>query len=130
LFTDYAVRRCQPFRNIVSDLLHRLGVTPIVESDLPSTVEMTLRETDDAWVIHLLHYAVERKSRTIDTVEASIPTFDSTLSVQTGWTPARVTLVEASEETDLPFSFPSNGKRFIINVPRFDGHAMILIHRP
>jgi hypothetical protein len=129
LFTDYAVRRCQPFRNIVSDLLRRLGVSPMVESDLPSSVEMTLRETDDAWVIHLLHYAVERKSRTIDTVEASIPTFDKTLSVRTGWKPARVTLIEDAGETDLPFSFPADGKRSIINVPRCDGHAMILIHR-
>ncbi len=123
LFTDYAVGGCRVYRDIVCALIERLAGEPFVLSDLPTTAEMTLRRQRSSLVLHVIHYIIQRKCRTLETVEEAIPLFERRFQVRTQGRPRSVSL--APQETQIPFSWESG--RCSFTIPRIDGHQMAVI---
>ncbi|MCL2060548.1 MAG: beta-galactosidase trimerization domain-containing protein [Oscillospiraceae bacterium] len=123
LFSDYASSRCMVYRDIIEQLIADLGVRPIVEADLPSFVEVTVRKKGDSTIVHLLNYIIERKSRRLDTIEETAPLYNRTLSVECPQRPARVTVVPDMKELALDYS--DGRATFTMDIIR--GHEIIEI---
>jgi len=122
LFTDYAVNRCMVYRSILSQLILRIGIKPLVKADLPSFVEVTLRSRDTETVMHILNYIIEHKSHTLDTIEECIPLFHREIQVRFDNKPQSVSLLPASSE--VPFEWSDGYVKFTLDV--INGHEMIL----
>lgn len=123
LFTDYAVSGCRVFRDIVSHLVGELMGEPVVKADLPTTAELTLRRLGDDYVLHVLHYIIQRKCRMLETVEEKIPLFDRAIEIHTTGEPKRVFL--APQEKEIPFRWTDGRCRF--SIPRVEGHQMVVL---
>ena len=123
LFTDYASCRCMTYRDIVGKLIADLGVMPIVQADLPSFVEVTVRTKGENTIIHLLNYIIERKSRRLDTIEESIPLYNRKIRVALNKQPSNVTLVPSCKSVD----FAWDGRAAEFTLAEIGGHEMIEI---
>jgi len=123
LFTDYASSRCMTYRDIIGKLICDLGVEPIVQADLPSFVETTVRTKGGSVIVHLLNYIIERKCRRLDTIEETVPLYNRTIRVKLDRAPARVTLVPAMKDV----AFTWDGSRAAFTLDEIRGHEIIEI---
>jgi len=105
--------------------LNLLIPEPLVRHHGPSTLQVTVNEqqTQNRWIVHLLHYIPERRSQTIDILEDVIPLYQVSLSVKTARAVKSIALVPQQE--DIPFQQGNDKTQFI--VPRLDGHQMVEI---
>ncbi len=69
LFTDYAVSRSKAHRDIVAACINMLLEDPMLRCDVPSITEVSLREREGGYVLHLLNYVIQRRAKRIDTIE-------------------------------------------------------------
>ena len=74
-------------------------------------------------VVHVLHYIIERRCRTMDIVEEKIPLYNRTISVRTATKPQRVLL--APSRSTLPFSWQDGYAT--VTVPEISGHGMVVL---
>lgn len=98
---------------------------PLVRHAGPSTIFTTLNEqqSENRWVLHLLHYIPERRGVDFDVIEDVIPLYHVDVSVRI---PTAVTdVVTAPEGAAVDFS--QNGERIEFTVPEINGHQMIVI---
>ena len=123
LFKDYAMNGCRVYRDIIANCISRLLPKPIVRCVLPTTAELTLRRQGDALVLHVLNYIIQRKCRSIDTIEEIFPLRNQVISVRTKRKPIRVYTVP--QMCDLEHSF--NGEYAEIIIPEILGHQMVII---
>lgn len=121
LFEDYARSSLQVLKLLFRDCLSRLYPRPLVECDLPSTGELTLREKENSLVVHLLHYIPHRRCPSLDTIEDVIPLFQRTVRVRTERPPRQVRLVPQKEE----ISFRDEDGYVSFVVPEITGHQMV-----
>jgi len=107
-------------------LLNAVGMLlpePLLRHDGPTTLFTAINEQpqENRWVLHLLHYIPERRSRDMDVIEDVIPLHDLHVSLLSPNAPKAVRCVP--QQTDLPFSM--NGGRAEFVLPRLEGHQMI-----
>jgi hypothetical protein len=112
----------QMFLNAVDMLLPE----PVLRHNGPSTMLATVnaQQTENRWVVHLLHYIPERRCREIDIIEDVIPLYNVTVSLLV---PGGVKSVESVPECkSLAFEVRSNRLEF--TVPQINGHQMISVN--
>lgn len=116
------------FRDVVASMMKLLSVRPVVEADVPPYVEVTTRGVEEGLVVHFVNYLIERKSRTIDTLETVVPLMNRSVSIQSQKPPVRVTQYDPAceEMRELPFAW-SEGRVTLV-IPILTGHEMILLH--
>jgi hypothetical protein len=73
-------------------------------------------------IVHLLHYAPERRTEKLALIEDEIPLFDLPLSLKLAKAPGRVYVAPA--QTPVPFEYLAG--RVNLRVPAVRGHAMIV----
>lgn len=123
LFRDYATNGLRLYKRIVARVLDEFGGRDLLGAELPSTAEATLRRRKDGFVLHALNYVIQRKCKTLDTIEDRWPLHDVKFSVRTGNCPEAVRLVPSMEP--LEFSFGEGMTSFAI--PEIAGHQMVHI---
>ncbi len=125
LFTDYITNGYKVHKDIIGSCIQQLYKQPLVKSDLPYITELTLRENDDAYIMHLLNYVKEKKSKKLEIVETEFTVCDCGISVKTPFTPQKVRLVP--EGKDIEFKYADGYTTF--NLEKTSGHTMVEIVR-
>ena len=90
---------------------------------VPSTLQVTVtrQPNHNRWVLHLLHFIPERRSKELDVIEEVIPLFNVNLFVRT---PREIReAVSGPDGASLPIK--NEGPYLIFQVPRIDGHVMV-----
>jgi len=123
IFSEYANCRMMVLRQIIKELLAKLAIRPMVEAQLPSFNEVTVRKLADTYVIHILNYIIERKGHMLDTIEEMVPLHNRPVRVTLDAKPKSVR--RWADDTELPFEWDGERVRFV--VPEILGHEMILI---
>jgi len=123
LFYGYAESRSMICRDIVKQLIITLGVEPMIKTSLPSFAETTLRKKGDNFVLHILNYIVERKSRRLDTIEESIPLYGAGINVRTGREPSAVFIAPGMEK--IPFTYAAPYTAFTLE--KIGGYEIVEI---
>lgn len=129
VFTDYAINHCMVYRDIVEDLIGKLGVEPQVRAEVPSYVEITTRTLNQYLVIHILNYIIEHKSRTIDTIEEIAPLYHRHLSVRLAARPVHIYEYDADQQAERSLDFTWDGYRATIELPEIHGHTMVIVEQ-
>jgi hypothetical protein len=119
-YDDNAPRWCKV---LVLNAIERLLPQPLVKHDGPSTLQVTIIHQPDQnrWVLHLLHFIPERRSKELDVIEDLIPLFNVNLRVRIPRVVRETVIVP--EGVPLPFSYQD--PYLLFQVPRLDGHAMV-----
>ena len=133
LFRSYRTNAYPVYRQIVGAILRKLLPDPMVRTNLPSTGEVTVLhqapgaagDSPERLVCHLLHYVPQRRTPDLDIVEDVIPVYNVAVEVRSGWEPGCVYL--APDRNPLPVTM--KGDYACVNVPRVDGHAMVVLER-
>ncbi|MCM3712979.1 alpha-L-fucosidase [Alkalihalobacillus oceani] len=125
VFTQYDENAPKWVKQLVLNAVANLLPEPTLQHDGPSTLLTTVNEQkkERRWIVHLLHYIPERRSKTIDTIEDVIPLFDVELSIKLPSNVKKVTLVPEGKE----ISFTSKNDRCLFTVPTIEGHQMVSI---
>ena len=113
------------YRQLLSNLIDLLLPERQMETDLPSSAQVTLMEQPHAGgrlVAHLLYYPAERRTPQIDIVEDIVTLRDVRLRVRPGFKPLRV--YEAP--TGAPLDFDWADGTATVTVPRMEGHSMVV----
>ncbi len=126
LFAGYMRHGVRPYKLLVLNTLRRFlpDTGKRVITNAPTTAHLTLmrQESEDRWVLHLLHYVPEQRFREIQTIEEALPLERIEVSVLLEREPTRVYL--APDRSDLPFTW--DGARVSLVVPRVEGHSMVV----
>jgi hypothetical protein len=119
-FDDSAPNWCKV---LLLNAIQRLLPDPLVRHDGPSTLQVTVTDqpTRNRWVLHLLHFIPERRSKELDVIEDVIPLFNVKLFVRTPLVVREAVVVP--EGASLPVAY--QGPYLSFQVPRIDGHAMV-----
>jgi len=131
LFGTYHRHGYPVYRQVVGALLSRLLPDPLVRATLPTSAELTLLRQPAAddhgerLICHVLHYVPQRRTPDLDLVEDVTPLLDVAVAINTGWTPRLAYL--APTQQSLPVTM--EGAYAHVEVPRVDGHAMIVLER-
>jgi hypothetical protein len=124
VFEAFARHGNVPFRWLVKALLERLLPDPILRlENAPTGLETSVMRQGERVIVHLLYYAAERRARDLDLVEDIVPLHNLALSLRLGKQPQNVYL--APERQPLAFEYHSG--RVHLNLPRLEGHAMIVV---
>lgn len=100
MYSDYGYTI---YRDILARCLSELVPSPYLRTDLPAISELTLREHEDGYVLHMLNYVITRKARIMDTIEERFIVCDREVSVRTGACPKEV--LRLPEKTPVPFTY-------------------------
>ena len=121
-YDDNAPRWCKV---LVLNAIERLLPQPLVKHDGPSTLQVTMTHQPDQnrWVLHLLHFIPERRSKELDLIEDLIPLFNVNLRVRIPRLVRETVIVP--EGVPLPFSYQD--PYLLFQVPRIDGHVMVCL---
>ena len=108
---------------LVLNAVERLLPDPLVKHDGPSTLQVTVTNQPDhhRWVLHLLHFIPERRSKELDVIEDVIPLFNLKLFVRLPRAVREAIIVP--DGVSLAASY--DGTYATFQVPRIDGHAMV-----
>ena len=123
LFQDYAVNGCKIYRDIIQTCIELLLPQPLVRSSLPTIAELTLRRQNNKLILHILSYIIQRKCRSLDTIEEKLTLHNQKVSIKTNAKPNKVCLVP--QMTELDYSYSDDYTH--IEIPRIDGHQMVVI---
>lgn len=125
VFRQYHVNAPLWVKRLVVNAIRRLVPDPLVEIVAPSSAIATLsrQETQNRWVLHLLHYIPERRGVAFDVIEDVIPILDVRLRLRTGRAPKRV----RTAPEGLALEFRQEGAYTAFTLPKLHGHQMIAI---
>lgn len=123
LFTDYAAGSAQVHKQLLEACIDRLLGRRLVEGNLPSTAEVTVRRRGADRMVHILSYIPHRRCRSLDTIEDIIPLHDVELRLALDREPRSVTLALGGEA--LSFRWEDGVLHF--GVPRVNGHCLVFI---
>jgi hypothetical protein len=122
IFESYALNSYLVHKQVVANCIDRLLPHPLVQTDAPSTAEVTLTEQTGRRIIHLLHYPAERRAPDLDIVEDVIALTQVKLALQLEHRPARVYL--APQRHELSFEYTRGYAHAV--VPQVNGHQMVV----
>ncbi|MDB5053356.1 MAG: Beta-galactosidase trimerization domain protein [Bacilli bacterium] len=111
------------YKRLVQNALNILLPQSLLKHNGPSTMLSTVNRQaeENRWVVHLLHYIAERRSKTLDIIEDVIPLFNIKMSVKTEKKVSSVTAVPGN----VSIAFEENDGRIEFVVPEIRGHQMI-----
>ncbi len=122
IFSAFATHGNYPYRLLVRNILDRLLPEPLLKVDAPTTLEANVMRQGKRTIVHLLHYAPERRTKDLDIVEDIVPIYDIPVSLKLGTKPRKVYL--APSQNELQFSI-ANGRVDVV-LPELRGHEMIV----
>lgn len=123
VFTQYDQNAPLWCKRLVLNALDLLLPRPLIRHDGPSTLQVHVNEQAEhnRWIVHLLHYIPERRSRDLDIIEDVIPLHDVTVSVRV---PKKVESVRCVPQGEaLPFEAGDGVVTW--RLPRLVGHQMV-----
>ena len=123
LFTDYMINGYLTHRDLIGRCIGLLLENPLLLTDLPSVTEVTIREKENALIVHLLNYVCRKKCRKLETVEDLYYVPECQIRIRLDEKPETVRLVP--EEKDIPFTYSSGYVE--ITPGMVSGHTMIEI---
>ena len=123
LFRDYAVNGNKIYKDIVKSCVDMLMDEPAVKCALPTTAELTLREQDGRYILHILNYIIQKKSRAMDIIEEKLPLYNQKIEVRLAKKPKKAYM--APQQTELDFFY--DGKYASIAIPEINGHQIVVI---
>ena len=122
VFTCYNRYSLRVLRQMVDYGVRKLIVDKLIESNLPSTSEVTYRKNSKGQkVLTILHYVHQRRAKEIDIVEDVIPLRDVEISVLVKHECHKV----VEHRTTQAINFTCTDKRINMLIPRIDGFAVI-----
>ena len=123
LFTDYAKNGYLVHKDIIRQCIDRLMTQPIVKTNLPSTSEIAVRKQGRDIIIHVLNYSIQRKSKSIDTIECKQTVVDKEICIKTLCPPKNV--LKIPEKKELTFEYQDGYT--ILRLDKLAGHDMFVI---
>ncbi|GIX06825.1 MAG: hypothetical protein KatS3mg115_1228 [Candidatus Poribacteria bacterium] len=123
IFTQYHENAPRWCRMLVLNALRRLLPQPLLQVNGPTTLIATLtaQETENRWIVHLLHYVPERRGSRFDVIEDVIPIYDIAVQVRTLRPVESVRCVPEGRT----LSYQSAGGAVQFTVPEVVGHQMV-----
>lgn len=121
IFTLYNATATYNYKAAVMDAIQQLlDHDPLIQTNLPSTADVVLNEqpTAQRYVLHLLHYVQQRRSKYTDIIEEALPLVDIDFSLKLPKTIRRIERV--SDHQEIPFTIQEGRVHFTI--PRHQGH--------
>ncbi len=125
LFTDYINNGYKPHREIVRRCIDYLLPDRLVQTDLPTVTEMTVREKEGSYILHLLNYVMQKKSKRLELIEEEYCVPQSHISVRLARKPREIFLQPQGQP--LAFTYENGYAR--LELPQISGHTMIEIVR-
>ena len=122
IFSGYANNAYRVQKLLVRNCLRRLLPHPLVETDLPSTSEVTVTQQHGKQIVHVLHYPAVRRAPDLDIVEEPFPLSNVNLSLRLEQRPGKVYL--APQRQSLKFDY-RNGYASLV-LPSVAGHQMVV----
>jgi hypothetical protein len=125
IFSEYNAVAPRWEKQLFLNALDLLLPDPLVRHNGPTTLHVTVNEQPDEnrWILHLLHYIPERRSREIDIIEDVIPLYQVGLSIQS---PKIKAVMCVPEHKPLAFN-QKDGGRIEFVLPQLVGHQMIAL---
>lgn len=103
--------------------LRKLLKDKLIESNLPSTAEVTLRKNDKKHtVLTILHYIPQRRGQNLDIVEDTIPLYNVELSLLKSKCQK---IIDQRNKEELDFEIANN--RIKLKLPKIDGFTVLTI---
>lgn len=123
LFSDYILNGYMVHREILKKSISHLMERPILRTDLPAISEVTVRKNEDAYIIHILNYVLQKKSKRLEIIEDQYTVLDKYIQLRVKTKPNSVRFVP--EERELPFTYEDGYAK--IQLPMLFGHTMLEI---
>jgi hypothetical protein len=123
IFRSYHRHGYPVYRQVVAAALRLLLPEPLLRADLPTSAEATLMRQENRRVLHLLHYAPQRRSADIDIVEDALPLLPTTVAVRVPEQPSRAYLAPTGTALDVEY----DGAYAHVTLPLVQGHAMVVL---
>lgn len=125
LFADYANSRYQAHREMLRACIDMLMDEPLVQTDLPSISEVTVREKEESYILHVLNYVIARKAKRLDTIEERFLVKDAHIALRVDAKPSKVLAAPCME----PLAFEYDGGYVKIDLHEISGHTMIEVRK-
>jgi hypothetical protein len=122
VFGIYARHSYAPHKQLVANCISRMVHRPLIKIEAPSTAQVTVTAQEGRRIVHVLHYAAERRTRDIDIVEDVIPLQNFVLALRSEGQPRQVYL--APQRQGLQFKHVDGYTQVV--VPEVQGHQMIV----
>jgi hypothetical protein len=101
IFSDYAQFSRRPHRKVMGNCLKRLLPRPRVgENNLPVMAVVTVRRQKSDLLVHVLHYAPQKRSSYLEVLEDVVPLHNIEMSIRAERRPQAVVLVPEGESLD------------------------------
>lgn len=123
LFTDYMKNGYMIHREILKYCLSLLLENNLIITNFPSITEVTLRKNTEGYIVHTLNYVIERKNKSIDTIEQKYIVLDKFINIYTKDKPFKILGVPQNEEVSFEFD---NGYAKI-KIDKLEGHNIFFI---
>lgn len=125
IFTQYCQNAPRWCKDLFLNALGMLLPDPLVKIEAPTTALATIneQESENRWILHLLHYIPERRGQDFDIIEDVIPIFDVKVSVKVSKEIQSVICVPG----EIPLEFEKKGDRIQFMLPKLEGHQMITL---
>jgi len=121
LFSAYGTHAQTHVRRATAFALARLLPHPLVKAHLPTHVEVTVTGQGSRTILHVISYAPQRLTPTLDLVESATPLIDCSVSVRLPQAPKKVTAVTSGAALACGYA---DGYA-TVRVNERDGHAVI-----
>lgn len=126
IFTLYQATTVRNYRVAVMDAIRAiLHDDEMIQTNLPSTADVLINEqaAEQRYVLHLLHYVQQRRSKLIEVIEDTLPLVDIDFSLKL---PKTVTRIErVSDHQEIPFTIVDGRVNFTLD--RHVGHDMFIL---
>jgi hypothetical protein len=120
IFRTYSRHSYQVHKQLVANCIKRLLPNPLIKAEAPSTAQITITEQKGRRIVHVLHYAAERRTPDIDIVEDIIPLVNLKLALRMEQRPRQVYLAPQRQSLKVDYA---DGYAQVV-VPTVNGHQM------
>jgi hypothetical protein len=122
IFRMYADFGYQFYRLLIGNCIARFLPNPLIKSNAPSTAHLTVTKQSGRMIVHVLHYAPQRRAPALDIVEDVLPLVNLKLALRMGAPPKEVYLAPQRQSLKVDFQ---DGYAHTV-VPSVEGHQMIV----
>jgi len=125
IFRAYRAHGNGIYKAIVARCIDRLLPQPILRTNAPTTAEVNVLSRKDTAqrVVHVLHYAPQRRTQSIDIVEDALPLVDLEIALRADQLPSRVYVAPSGEDVAHEF----DGERVRIRIPKMEGYMVVVV---
>ncbi len=122
IFGAFANHGNYPCRLMVRNVIRKLLPEALLSMEAPTSTEATVMRQGNRTIVHVLQYAPERRTPTLDIVEDVVPLYDVPMTLKLPSAPKKVYL--APEGTEMLCEYVKGHARVVVPVVR--GHAMVV----